>query len=407
MDTYLNRERILARFKSYVEVETTSAEDLACYPSSAKEWDLARKLEEELQALGLAEVEVTEFCNVLATLPANGMDAPVFGLIAHMDTSCEASGANVKMQIHENYNGESLILSEGNELSPKDFPELLNYVGQDIITSDGTTLLGADDKAGITAIMSACEYLLAHPEIKHGEVRLCFTPDEEIGRGTEHFPFDKFPVEFAYTIDGGEIGELNYETFNACNVHITFNGVNVHPGSAKHKMLNAISMASKWQMALPAGERPEYTENYEGFYHTVRVQGMVDKVEMDMILRDHNMALLEKRKEFVQNLAKLFNIEYGEGTVECRLKDCYVNMRQFIEPKYEVVEKAIQAIQTTGVEPIIRPIRGGTDGSSLSAQGIPCPNIFTGGMNFHGRFEYLPVDSLLKATEVCVNLIIK
>lgn len=407
MDTYLNRERILARFKSYVEVETTSAEDLACYPSSAKEWDLARKLEEELQALGLADVEVTEFCNVLATLPANGMDAPVFGLIAHMDTSCEASGANVKMQIHENYNGESLTLSEGNELSPKDFPELLHYVGQDIITSDGTTLLGADDKAGITAIMSACEYLLAHPEIKHGEVRLCFTPDEEIGRGTEHFPFDKFPVEFAYTIDGGEIGELNYETFNACNVHITFNGVNVHPGSAKNKMLNAISMASKWQMALPAGERPEYTENYEGFYHTVRVQGMVDKVEMDMILRDHNMALLEKRKEFVQNLAKLFNIEYGEDTVECRLKDCYVNMRQFIEPKYEVVEKAIQAIQAAGVEPIIRSIRGGTDGSSLSAQGIPCPNIFTGGMNFHGRFEYLPVDSLLKATEVCVNLVIK
>jgi len=405
MNTYLDREHILARFKGYVEVETTSAEDLDCYPSSAKEWNFARKLEEELKDLGLADVETTEFCNVLATLPANGVDSPVFGLIAHMDTSCEASGTNVKMQVHKNYDGEKLVLSPGNDLNPTDFPELLNYIGQDIITSDGTTLLGADDKAGITAIISACEYLLQHPEIKHGEVRLCFTPDEEIGRGTEHFPFEKFPVQFAYTIDGGEIGELNYETFNACNAHITFYGVNVHPGSAKNKMRNAISMAAKWQMALPGGERPEYTENYEGFYHTVRMQGLVDKVEIDMILRDHNMDLLQKRKTYVENLANLFNIEYGEGSVECRLKDCYVNMRQYIEPKYEVVEKAIEAMKSAGIEPVIKPIRGGTDGSSLSAQGIPCPNIFTGGLNFHGRFEYLPVNSLLKAIEVCVNLI--
>ncbi|MCQ2373542.1 MAG: peptidase T, partial [Phascolarctobacterium sp.] len=278
----LATEKILARFKSYVEIETTSAEDLDCFPSSAKELDLARFLVEELKQLGLAEVELTEWGYVLATLPANGMEAPVLGLIAHMDTSCEASGANVKLQVHPNYDGDNILLSEGIELKPGDFPELLNYVGQDIITSDGTTLLGADDKAGITAIMSACEYLLEHPEIKHGKVRLAFTPDEEIGRGTEHFPLEKFGAEYAYTVDGGQIGELNFETFNACNAHVVFHGVSVHPGDAKNKMRNAITMAAEWQMELPMAERPEYTENYEGFYHTLRINGGTDKVEIDM-----------------------------------------------------------------------------------------------------------------------------
>lgn len=401
----LATEKILARFKSYVEIETTSAEDLDCFPSSSKELDLARFLVEELKQLGLEEVELTEWGYVLATLPANGIEAPVFGLIAHMDTSCEASGANVKLQVHPNYDGGNILLSEGIELKPSDFPELLNYIGQDIITSDGTTLLGADDKAGITAIMSACEYLLEHPEIKHGKVRLAFTPDEEIGRGTEHFPLEKFGAEYAYTIDGGQIGELNFETFNACNAHVVFHGVSVHPGDAKNKMRNAITMAAEWQMELPMAERPEYTENYEGFYHTLRINGGTDKVEIDMILRDHNKSVLEKRKSFVLSLAEMLNAKYGEGCVECRLKDIYCNMREYIEPVYHVVERAEKAMREAGVEPIIQPIRGGTDGSGLSAQGLPCPNIFTGGHNFHGRFEYIPLQSMLKATEVCINLI--
>ena len=401
----LATEKILARFKSYVEIETTSAEDLDCFPSSAKELDLARFLVEELKQLGLAEVELTEWGYVLATLPANGMEAPVLGLIAHMDTSCEASGANVKLQVHPNYDGDNILLSEGIELKPGDFPELLNYVGQDIITSDGTTLLGADDKAGITAIMSACEYLLEHPEIKHGKVRLAFTPDEEIGRGTEHFPLEKFGAEYAYTVDGGQIGELNFETFNACNAHVVFHGVSVHPGDAKNKMRNAITMAAEWQMELPMAERPEYTENYEGFYHTLRINGGTDKVEIDMILRDHDKSILEKRKAFVLALAEMLNAKYGAGCVECRLKDIYCNMREYVEPVYHVVERAENAMREAGVEPIIQPIRGGTDGSGLSAQGLPCPNIFTGGHNFHGRFEYIPLQSMLKATEVCINLI--
>jgi len=401
----LAKDKILARFKSYVEIETTSAEDLDRFPSSPKELDLARYLVAELQQLGLEDIELTEWGYVLATLPANGLEAPIFGLIAHLDTSCEASGANVKLQVHENYEGNNLLLSPGVELKPSDFPELLNYVGQDIITSDGTTLLGADDKAGITAIMSACEYLLAHPEIKHGKVRLAFTPDEEIGRGTEHFPLEKFGAEFAYTVDGGSIGELNYETFNACNAHVIFNGVSVHPGDAKNKMRNAITMAAEWQIELPMAERPEYTENYEGFYHTLRINGGTDRVEIDMILRDHNKDILEERKRFVLALAEMLNAKYGAGAVECRLKDIYCNMKEYIAPVYEVVEKAEKAMRDAGVEPDIRPIRGGTDGSGLSAQGLPCPNIFTGGHNFHGRFEYIPLQSLLKATEVCINLI--
>lgn len=402
----LDKEKIINRFKSYVEIETTSAEDLTCFPSSAKELDLARFLVDELKQIGMQEVEMTEWGYVLATLPANGIEAPVFGLIAHLDTSCEACGANVKLQIHENYAGGNILLSEGVELKPSDFPELLNYVGQDILTSDGTTLLGADDKAGITEIMTACEYLLQHPEIKHGKVRVAFTPDEEIGRGTEHFPLEKFGAEYAYTVDGGGIGELNFETFNACNAHITFNGVSVHPGDAKNKMRNAITMAAEWQLNLPMNERPEYTEGYEGFYHTLRINGGTDKVEIDMILRDHDKAILEKRKAFVLALAEMLNAKYGANSVECRLKDIYCNMREYIEPVYEVVEKAEKAMQKAGVEPVILPVRGGTDGSQLSANGLPCPNIFTGGHNYHGRFEYIPLQSMLKATEVCINIIL-
>ena len=402
----INKSALYERFKSYVNFETTSDGKATCFPSTAKQLDLARYLVDELKTLGLSDVELTEHGYVLATLPANRSEAlPVIGLIAHMDTSSDASGANVKVQLHQGYEGKDIILSEGNVLSPKDFPELLNYVGQDIITSDGTTLLGADDKAGICAIVSACEYMLTHNEVKHGKVRICFTPDEEVGRGTEYFPLENFGADFAYTVDGGEIGELNYETFNACNATIVFNGVSVHPGFAKDKMRNAVTMAAEWQMALPAEERPEYTEGYQGFYHTVRINGGTDRVEIDMILRDHEKALLAKRKQVVLDLASFMNTKYGAGTVECKLTDCYSNMKEYILPKYEVVERAEQAMRKANVLPKIVPVRGGTDGARLSEMGLPCPNIFTGGHNFHGRFEYLPLQSLMKSTEVVINLI--
>ena len=402
----INKSALLERFKYYVKFETTSDEKATCFPSTAKQLDLARYLVTELEAIGLNEVELTEHGYVLATLPANTEEAlPVIGLIAHMDTSSDASGANVQVQLHQGYEGKDIILSEGNVLSPKDFPELLNYVGQDIITSDGSTLLGADDKAGICAIVSACEYLLAHNEVKHGKVRICFTPDEEVGRGTEHFPLESFGADFAYTVDGGELGELNYETFNACNATIVFNGVSVHPGFAKDKMRNAVTMAAEWQMALPAEERPEYTEGYQGFYHTLRVNGGTDRVEIDMILRDHDKAILEERKQFVLALTEKMNAKYGGNAVECKLHDCYSNMKEYIMPKYEVVERAEKAMAKANVIPKIIPVRGGTDGARLSEMGLPCPNIFTGGHNFHGRFEYLPLQSLLKATEVVINLI--
>lgn len=404
----IDKQVLLERFKAYVQFETTSDEKATCFPSTAKQLELARYLVDELQTIGLSEVELTEYGYVLATLPANGSEAlPVIGLIAHMDTSSEASGANVQVQLHQGYDGRDLLLSQGNVLSPKDFPELLNYVGQDIITSDGTTLLGADDKAGICAIVSACEYLLAHNDIKHGKIRLCFTPDEEVGRGTEYFPLESFGADFAYTVDGGELGELNYETFNACNATIVFNGVSVHPGSAKNKMRNAVSLAAEWQMALPQGERPEYTEGYEGFYHTLRINGGTDRVEIDMILRDHDKALLAKRKQIVLDLASFMNAKYGAGTVECKLMDCYSNMKEYIMPKYQVVERAEQAMVKANVLPKIVPVRGGTDGARLSEMGLPCPNIFTGGHNFHGRFEYLPLQSLVKAMEVVINLVRK
>ena len=402
----LEKQRLYERFKAYAQIETTSDEKATCFPSTAKQLDLARYLLNELQAIGLSEVELTEHGYVLATLPANTEEAlPVIGLIAHMDTSSDASGANVQVQLHQGYEGKDIILGKGNVLSPKDFPEILNYVGQDIITSDGTTLLGADDKAGICAIVSACEYLLAHAEVKHGKVRICFTPDEEVGRGTEHFPLESFGADFAYTIDGGELGELNYETFNACNATIVFNGVSVHPGFAKDKMRNAVSLMAEWQMALPAEERPEYTEGYQGFYHTLRVNGGTDHVEIDMILRDHDKAILEARKQFVLDLAEKLNAKYGSNVVECKLQDCYSNMKEYIMPKYEVVERAEKAMVKANVIPKIIPIRGGTDGARLSEMGLPCPNIFAGGHNFHGRFEYLPLQSLVKATEVIINLV--
>ncbi len=404
----LDKEQILARFRSYVSLDTASDDKAKTSPSTVKQLELAKLLYKELTGLGLQDVELTEYGYVLATMPANtDEERPVIGLVAHMDTSSEASGADVKMQVHPAYVGGDLLLSEGIKLSPRDFPELKNYIGQEIITSDGTTLLGADDKAGICAIVSACEYLLAHPELKHGKVRLAFTPDEEVGRGTEHFPLTEFGADFAYTVDGGAIGELNYETFNACNAKITFYGVSVHPGSAKNKMRNAVTMAAKWQMLLPAGERPEYTEMYEGFYHSLRISGGTDKVELEMILRDHDKQKLEVRKALLLQMAEYMNSEYGAGSVVCQLEDAYCNMKEYIMPVYEIIERAENAMRAAGVEPQLLPVRGGTDGARLSEMGLPCPNIFTGGHNFHGRFEYLPVPSLLKCVEVLIKLLQK
>lgn len=404
----LSQEKIIERFRSYVSLNTASDDKSKTFPSTAKQLVLAHLLYQELTALGLQEVELTEYGYVLATLPSNSEEErPVIGLIAHMDTSNEASGANVKMQVQPAYDGGDIMLSPGITLSSQDFPELKNYVGQEIITSDGTTLLGADDKAGICAIVSACEYLLRHPEIRHGKVRLAFTPDEEVGRGTEHFPLQSFGADFAYTVDGGAIGELNYETFNACNATITFYGVSVHPGSAKNKMRNAVTMAAKWQMLLPAGERPEYTEMYEGFYHSLRVSGGTDKVELEMILRDHDRQKLGARKALLLKMTDYMNAEYGAGSVVCQLEDVYCNMKEYIMPVYEIIERAENAMRAAGVEPQLTPVRGGTDGARLSEMGLPCPNIFTGGHNFHGRFEYLPVPSLLKCVEVLVKLVQK
>ncbi len=403
----LDKDKLLTRFTRYTEFETTSMDEAQTFPSSEKQLVFARFLAEELTNIGLCDVSLDENGYVLATLPANDESSPVIGLIAHMDTSNEASGANVKLQLHKSYQGGIIVLDCEKDilLSPKMFPELLNYIGQDIITSDGKTLLGADDKAGICEIVSACEYLMAHPELKHGEVKIAFTPDEEVGHGTDFFPINRFDADFAYTVDGGQLGELNYETFNACDAKIFIKGCSVHPGSAKGKMINAITLAAEWQNALPAGERPEYTEGYEGFFHTNKINGSTDEVIMHMIIRDHNAELLEEKKKIVLELAAFMNKKYGHDTIKCELKDVYVNMKSFIEKAYHIVDRAIKAMEKSSVTPKIIPVRGGTDGARLSAMGLLCPNLFTGGHNFHGVYEYIPLQSMLKATEVIINLV--
>ena len=404
----LEKDKLLKRFISYTEFETTSVEDAKTFPSSEKELVFAKFLTEELKNLGLNDIFLDENGYLLATLPANTAEKlPVIGLIAHMDTSSDASGANVRPQLHASYQGDNIVLNGEEDilLSPKMFPELWCYIGQDIITTDGKTLLGADDKAGICEIVSACEYLLARPELKHGDIRIAFTPDEEIGHGTDFFPLKKFGVDFAYTIDGGQLGELNYETFNACDAKVYINGRNVHPGSAKGKMINAITLAAEWQNALPAGERPEYTEGYEGFFHINRINGNTEEVVMHMIIRDHDVALLEKKKKIVLALVGFMNEKYGHDTVKCELQDVYVNMKAFFKNSYHIVDRAVKAMEKSDVKPIIIPVRGGTDGARLSEKGLLCPNIFTGGHNFHGVYEYLPLQSMLKATEVIVNLV--
>lgn len=405
----LDMDVMVKRFKDYISFDTQSDEenDKVC-PSTPGQLVLAKHLAEELKAIGLTEVELDNHGYVMATLPANGAaDAPVVGFIAHVDTSPDAAGGPIKPQIVRDYDGKDIVLNENGPIvfSTKDFPEVLKYKGQDIMFTDGTTLLGADDKAGVTAIVSAMEYLVNHPEIKHGKIRVGFTPDEETGRSADRFDVEKFGADFAYTIDGGELGGLEYENFNAANPVITFHGRSVHTGDAKGKMINAITLAAEWQQLLPAGEKPEYTEGYEGFFHVYKITGGVEKCTMNMLVRDHSRQKFEQRKAYLEDMADFFNKKYGEGTVEVTPHDVYFNMLEKIEDgNMYVVELAKQAMEAAGVTPDVQPIRGGTDGARLSFMGLPCPNIFTGGANFHGRFEYLPLNSLKKAGETVLGI---
>ena len=411
----MDREKILKKFTSYIAYDTTSDGSSKTCPSTEKQRPLGMFLVEEMKALGMADVDIDENGYVMGTLPASeGMEkVPVLGLIAHMDTSPDAVGGPVKWRIEKAYSGGEIILNKGTSatngkaitMSPKEFPELLYYKGQDIIVTDGTTLLGADDKAGITAIMSAVEYFKEHTEITHGKVRIAFTPDEEIGRSADLFDVKKFGADFAFTVDGGAVGGLEYECFNACNLAVRINGRNVHTGDAKNKMINALTIASEWQLMLPQTEQPETTEGYEGFYHVHTIKGNTSEARMGVLIRDHDRDKFEKRKEYVKKITELLNFRYGEGTVEVIYKDIYYNMKEKIAPVMWIVDIAKEAMERAGITPVISPIRGGTDGARLSFMGLPCPNIFTGGMNYHGIYEYLPVPSLLKSAQTVVEIV--
>lgn len=404
-------EQLLSRFEKYISFDTQSAEEkMDICPSTSGQMIFARALAAELRELGLSDVTLDDHGYLMATLPANGGgQAPVVGFIAHLDTSPDAAGGPVRPRVVTAYDGGDIVLNaaQGIVLSPREFPELAAYRGQDILVTDGMTLLGADDKAGITAIVSAAEYLLCHPEIRHGKIRLAFTPDEETGRSALRFDVEKFAAAFAYTVDGGAIGGLEYETFNASNPVVVFHGCNVHTGDAKGKMRNALSMADKWQAMLPEGEKPEYTEGREGFFHVYKLEGTVERCTMHMLVRDHDRKRFEARKAYLAHLADCFNVSYGAGTVELTMPDVYYNMRDKIMPAHEqVVALAARAMREAGVEPAVMPIRGGTDGAQLSYRGLPCPNIFTGGLNYHSRYEYLPLPSLKAAAETVLHLMV-
>ena len=400
-------EKILDRFLRYVSVDTQSDENSESQPSSAKQLDLLRMLRDELTAMGV-EATLDEYGYVMATLPSNiDRKVPVVGFIAHVDTSPDASGANVRPQIIENYDGGDIALKgvPGLFLKPSEFPELLAHKGETIITTDGTTLLGADDKAGVAEIMNAVQYMVEHPEFKHGEIRIGFTPDEEIGRGVAKFDVKKFGAEYAYTMDGGEVGELEFENFNAASAKIHIQGRNVHPGYAKGKMKNAILIGMELNSLLPVQQRPEFTEGYEGFFHIISFKGSVEEADFGYIIRDHDRAKFEEKKEVIGKCVAFINEKYGEGTASLEVKDQYYNMRQQVEPYYFIVEKAVKAMEMEGIEARIQPIRGGTDGANLSFKGLPCPNIFAGGLNFHGKMEFAPLESIEKASRVVLNII--
>ena len=398
---------IVERFLKYVSFDTQSAEDSETTPSTEKQWVLARYLKEELEGIGLTEVEIDEHAYVYATLPANtDKPLPTVGFIAHMDTSPDCSGKDVKPRIVKDYDGGDIVLDEaaGIVTSPKKFPELLDHVGEDIIVTDGHTLLGADDKAGIAEIVQAMVYLIAHPEIKHGRIRVGFNPDEEIGLGAHRFNVEKFGCDFAYTMDGGELGELEFENFNAASAKVEVTGVSVHPGYAKNKMVNAARVATEYASLMPAAETPERTAEYEGFYHLLGMNGNVEKASLTYIIRDHSRARFEERKEYAAAVGELLNKKYGAGTVKVTLADQYYNMREKVEPVMHIIDTALDAMKDCGIQPRVRAIRGGTDGAQLSFKGLPCPNIFAGGLNFHGPHEFLPIPSLEKASMVVVKI---
>lgn len=393
---------MIERFLKYVSFDTQSAEDSATTPSTEKQLKIASYLKEELKLIGMEEVEMDELGYVYATLPANSeKKLPVVGFIAHYDTSPDCSGADVKPRIVENYDGKDILLSEGIYLSPSKFPELLDHIGEDIIVTDGHTLLGADDKAGIAEIVSACEYLIQHQEIRHGIIRVAFNPDEEIGLGAKHFNVEKFACDFAYTMDGSEVGEIEYENFNAASAKITILGCSVHPGYAKGKMLNAAKVAAEITAMIPWNETPEHTDGYQGFYHLTALSGNCEQASLSYIIRDHDREVFERRKKFMAHIVQQVNEKYG-NVASVELKDQYYNMKEKVDP--EIVDIAVKAIQEAGMTPVVRAIRGGTDGAQLSFMGLPCPNIFAGGINFHGPYEFCPVQSMEKAMNTIVNI---
>lgn len=398
---------LVERFLKYVSFDTQSSEETEVTPSTPGQMVFAKYLKEELESLGLEDITLDEHGYLFTTLPAN-IDKPVptIGFIAHMDTSPDMSGKDVSPRIVQNYDGSDIVLcaEENVVLSPSQFPELLDHKGEDLIVTNGKTLLGADDKAGIAEIVSAIVYLKEHPEIKHGKIRIGFNPDEEIGLGAHKFDVEKFGCDWAYTMDGGEVGELEFENFNAASAKITFKGRNVHPGYAKNKMVNSIRVANRFCAMLPAHETPEHTEGYEGFYHLISFNGDVEQTTVAYIIRDHDRARFESRKKKIERFVSEINAEYGEGTATLELRDQYYNMREKIEPVMHIIDTAFAAMEAVGVKPNVKPIRGGTDGAQLSFKGLPCPNIFAGGLNFHGRYEFVPIQNMEKAMKVIVKI---
>ena len=394
------------RFLKYVAINTRSDENSDTFPSTAVQWDLLNALVEEMKLLGLQDVTIDKYGYAMGTIPATPgkENAPVIGFLAHVDTAPDMSGENVRPRIIENYDGKDIVLNNALTMRVADFPELSRFVGHTLIHTDGTTLLGADDKAGVAEIMTAAEYLMAHPEVEHGKIRIGFTPDEEIGRGVDFFDVKAFGADFAYTMDGGYEGELEYENFNAASAKIAIQGRNVHPGYAKNKMINAIEVACELNSLVPAVQRPQFTEGYEGFYHCVGFNGTVENATISYIIRDHDAELFEQKKRWMYDIVGMLNNKYGQGVLTLTLKDQYYNMRKMVEPHPQVIDNALAAMREADVEPIVRPIRGGTDGARLSFMGLPCPNIFAGGMNFHGKFEYCSLNSMERAVKVIINL---
>lgn len=400
---------VLERFLNYVVVETTSDPYSKSTPSTQSQLDFGHTLMEEMKELGLTDVTQDEYGYVFGTIPSTIPDykGKILGLISHMDTAPAASGANIKPRIIENYDGTDIILNSEKKIvmKPDDFPSLKEYVGQDLVVTDGLTLLGGDDKAGVAEIMTAAEYLIGHPEIPHGPIRVGFTPDEEIGQGGDYFDVKKFDADFAYTVDGGECGELEYENFNAASVFVDFTGLSIHPGSAKNKMINALLLAMEFQGMMPEAQKPEHTEGKEGFIHLETLEGSVEHASGEYIVRDHDFDLFKEKKEYMQRAADYMNAKYGEGTVTLRMEDSYYNMKQQIEPHYFLIENVLKVYEKLDIQPKIQPIRGGTDGSRLSFMGLPCPNLGTGGHNFHGHFEYVCVQSMEKCVQVLIELV--